>query len=90
MPRIDLHIVRAFRGWLLQNANGRTLGTFGSVDAAIQHGEATARQIRMRGVHARLTIHLPGKRPNILEFPAVASTGLTGLESYALTRCGFS
>ena len=83
MPRVDLHIVRAHRGWRLQNANENTLASFRSVEAALEHGETTARQLRSRGLNVRVTIHHPGKAPKVFDFPALA----TPLESYALTRC---
>jgi hypothetical protein len=86
MPRVDLHIVRAHRGWRLQNANESTLASFRSVEAALEHGEATARQLCSRGLNVRVTVHHPGKAPKVFDFPALAAP----LESYALTRCGLS
>jgi hypothetical protein len=83
MLRVDLHIIRARRGWQLQNANERTLAVFRSVDAAQEHGEARARQLRTRGLNVRVTVHEPGKAPKVFFFPAQTAP----VESYALTRC---
>jgi len=84
MLRVDLHIVRTARGWLMQNAEARILRTFGSAEAAIENAEARARQLQARGLNVRLTIHPPGKRPTVQDFPAQAER----IESYALARCG--
>jgi hypothetical protein len=84
MLRVDLHIVRTARGWLVQNAEAKTLQTFRDADAAIQNGEARARQLQARGLNVRLTIHYPGKKPQSQDFPASTER----VESYALARCG--
>lgn len=83
MLRVDLHIVQATRGWRLENADARTLAVFRSIEAAVEHGEARARQLRMRGLNVRVTVHLRGKTPSVLDFPAQTVRA----ESYALTRC---
>ena len=86
MLRVDLHIVRATRGWRLQNAHEGTLAVFRSVEAALEHGEARARQLRVRGLNVRVTVHQPGGAPKVFDFPALAAP----VESYALTRCRLS
>ncbi len=86
MLRVDLHIVRAVRGWQLQNANEKTLAVFRSIEAAQEHGEATARQMRIRGLSARVIIHQAGKAPRVFDFPVQ----LPAMESYALARCCLS
>jgi hypothetical protein len=86
MPRVDLHIVRGPRGWKLQNANERTLAIFRSAEAALEHGEARGRQLRIRGLNVRVTVHEPGRTPKVFEYPAQAAV----VESYALARCCLS
>ena len=86
MLRVDLHIVRATRGWRLQNSNERNLAAFRSVEAALEHGEAKARQLRVRGLNVRVTVHKPGRAPKVYDFPALSAP----MESYALTRCRLS
>jgi hypothetical protein len=86
MLRVDLHIVRTARESRLQNADARTLAAFRSVEAALQHGEATARQFQTRGLNARVTVHPPGKPPTVLDFPAQVASA----KSYALIWCSLS
>lgn len=86
MLRIDLHIVRTSRGWLVQNANARTLAVFRKVDDAIENGEARARQFQARRLNVRLSIHAPGRRALIRDFPALVEA----CESYALKFCRLS
>jgi hypothetical protein len=83
MVRIDLHIVRSGRGWRVQNAEARTLAVFRTIDAAVEHGETRARQLRFRGLHVRMTVHHAGKASRTIEFSPIAAQGT----SYALTRC---
>jgi hypothetical protein len=86
MRRVDLHIVRATRGWRLQNADGRNLAVFRNVEAALDNGEARARQLQIRGLNVRVTIHHPGRAPKAFDFAAQTES----VESYALTRCCLS
>lgn len=85
--RLDLHIVRTSRGWLLQNSGARTLRVFRTAEAALEYAEATARQIRIvRGLNVRLSLHPPGRATQIFDFPA----RIAPAESYALKFCRLS
>lgn len=86
MLRADLHIVHTARGWLLQTADATTLRSFRSAEAAIENGEARARQLQGRGLNVRLMIHPPGKKATVQDFPAQTER----VDSYALARCGLS
>ena len=86
MLRVDLHIVRTARGWLLQNADAATLRIFRNAEAALENGTARARQLQGRGLNVRLTLHPPGRKATVRDFPAQRET----VESYALARCNLS
>jgi hypothetical protein len=81
MPRIDLHVVRMTRRWRLQNADAKTLAAFESVEEALENGQARARQLQARGLNARVTIHRPGKSPEVHDFPAQRPVALEELRS---------
>lgn len=86
MRRVDLHIVRATHGWQLQNADGKTLAAFRSVEAALENAEARAHSLQLKSLNARVTIHHPGKAPKVFDFAGRTAP----MESYALTRCCLS
>ena len=84
MLRVDLHIVRTARGWLLQDADATTLCRFRDLEAALEDSEARARQMQRRGLNVRLTIHVSGKKAAVQDFPAPTEK----VDSYAFARCG--
>ena len=84
--RFDLHIVRTSRGWVLQNARCATLSVFHDVDSALEASRTRATDLQRRGLNARVTLHPPGKKAKVFEFPAAMDAGMS-IESYALTWC---
>lgn len=89
--RFDLHIVRTSRGWVLQNARCTTLSVFRDADSALEASRTRAADLQRRGLNARVTLHPPGKKAKVFEFPAAATdAGILPVESYALTCCRLS
>lgn len=73
MNRIDFHIVRTARGWHLQDAGGNSIGRFRSGADAFEVAREKARALEARGIHARVTVHNPGKTPDVFEFSGATS-----------------
>ena len=83
MATVGLHIIRAARGWRLQNVDAKTLATFRSAEAALENAQARARHLQVRGLNVRVMIHHPGKAPDVIEYAGQVAA----VESYALSRC---
>jgi hypothetical protein len=70
MRRIDFHIIKTARGWHLQDAQGRSLKVCRSAADAFEIARDKANALRARGIHARITLHTPGKPPDVFDFAA--------------------
>jgi hypothetical protein len=68
--RLDFHIVRELRRWQIQTAQGMNLAAFDDAEAALKAACAHARQLEEKGLSARVLLHMPGKAPEVFDYPS--------------------